>query len=118
MRLLATFFLVILFSCPAWAAFKGPGADSAPVSTALEAQKAAEGVTCVLEGSIINQIQKDRYTFEDKSGSLIVTIPPHVFGSLEITPENLVRVTGEVRGRKNPDSPDPHLGVRYLEVLK
>ena len=118
MRLFTAFTLVILLSCPAWAAFKGPGADSAPAATALEAQQAAEGVTCVLEGKIINRIQKDRYTFEDSSGSLTVTIPPHVFGTVEITPENLIRITGEIRGKKDPNRLDPHLGVRYLEMLK
>ena len=118
MRLFTAFFLLILLSCPAWAAFKGPGPNAAPITTALEAQKAAEAATCILEGNITNQVQQDRYTFEDKSGSLIVTIPPHVFGSVEVTPENLVKLTGEVRGKKDPNRLDPHLRVRYLEVLK
>ena len=104
-RFIAVFFLTVLLSCPAWAAFKGPNTDAAPVTVALEAQQAAKGATCVLEGYITNQVQKDRYTFEDKSGSLTVAIPPHVFGAVEITPGNLVKITGEVRGRKDPNRP-------------
>ena len=114
MRLPAAFFLVILLSCPAWAAFKGPGADAAPVATALEAHKAPEGVTCVLEDTLPVRFKKT----DTRLRITVVHYWSHVFGSVEIMPENLVRITGEVRGKKDPDRIDPHLGVRYLEVLQ
>lgn len=118
MRSVTALFLVILLACPAWAAFKGPGTAAAPLTTVLSAESASEGATCILEGNITEQLQKDRYLFKDAGGSLTVNIPPHVFGSHEVTPDTLVRITGEMRGKKDAGHPDPHLGVRYLEVLK
>ena len=118
MRILMALILIAVTASPAIAALKGPSASSSPVSTATLAQEADEGATCVLEGSIIEHLAKDRYTFKDKSGSIVVNIPPHVFGTLEVTPQNTVKLTGEIRGKKDRNRQDAHLGVRYIEIVK
>lgn len=118
MRLLTSLVLCLLLSAPAWGAFNGPSATSAPLVTAGTAASAMEGATCVLEGNITEHLVKDRYSFKDSSGTIIVNIPPHVFGSQEVTPANTVKITGEIRGKKDLNRQDPHIGVRYLEVLK
>ena len=118
MRHIVTFLLVLALACPAFAAFKGPSAAFTPVTTAIEADKAPEGATCVLQGAITGHLAKDRYTFKDTTGSITVNIPPHVFGALDVAPADTVRLTGEIRGKKNPDRPDPHLGGRYIERVQ
>lgn len=118
MRLLAASLIVCLMTCPAWAAFKGPSAIQQEFVTAVTASEAPEGTTCVLTGHIIEHITRDRYTFKDATGSIIVNIPPHVFGAMEVTPEDTVRLTGEIRGKRDARQDDDHLGVRYLEVIK
>lgn len=112
------FFIVILLSCPAWAAFNGPSVVAQKeLTTVMTALDAPEGTTCILTGNIIEHIKKDRYSFKDSSGTITVNIPPHVFGSLDVTPRNSVRITGEIRGKRDIHRTDAHLGVRYLEVL-
>ena len=117
MRFLLTILMVAIFSCPAWAAFNGPSAASKELTSVVTALDAPEGATCVLTGNIIEHLNKDRYTFKDNSGSIVVNIPPHVFVSLNVTPGNTVRITGEIRGKREIHRPDAHLGVRYLEVM-
>ena len=70
------------------------------------------------DGQYYEHLNRDRYTFKDDSGSISVNIPPHVFGALEVTPASKVRITGEIRGKRHPERPDAHVGVRYLEVLE
>ena len=118
MRLLVSFFMVCLLSCPAWAAFKGPSVAQKEFISATAALEAPEGATCVLTGNIIEHINKDRYTFKDDSGSIVVNIHPHVFGSLDVTPDNVVKITGEIRGKREKKSPDAHVGIRYIEIIK
>ena len=103
---------------PAWAGFNGPSTAATQAETVITAVGSSEGTTCVLTGNIIERLNRDRYTFRDSSGSITVNIPEHVFGSLEVTPEDTVRLTGEIRGKKDPARSDTHLGVRYLEVIK
>ena len=110
MRFLLTILMVAIFSCPAWAAFNGPSAASKELTSVVTALDAPEGATCVLTGNIIEHLNNN-------SGSIVVNIPPHVFGSLNVTPGNTVRITGEIRGKREIHRPDAHLGVRYLEVM-
>lgn len=108
-----------LWTCPAWAGFTGPSASvPATITSVAPALEALEGTTCVLIGNIVEHITKDRYTFKDNTGSIVVNIPQHVFGTYDITPANTVKITGEIRGKRDPNRLDGHLGVRYIEVLK
>ena len=118
MKCLLSVLVVLSLVFPSFAAFKGPSAAAALVATAAEAMKAEEHATCVLEGNITDHLSRDRYTFKDGSGTMQVAIAPHVFGSLEVSPENTVRLTGEIGGKKHPDRLDPHLRVRYIEILR
>ena len=118
MRILLACCMAMLLAVPAWAGFKGPSAETTRVETARAAVDASEGTTCVLTGNIVEHLTRDRYTFKDADGSVVVNIPPHVFGALEVTPADKVRITGEVRGKRNPAHPDGHIGVRYIELVR
>lgn len=107
----------LLAPAPAEAAFLGPSASPAPAKTLQECADAEEMTTCVLSGRIVRREHKNRYVFEAEGGRMMVDIPPHVFGQLDVTPEQTVRLTGEVGGKRHPDRQDPHLRVRYIEAL-
>lgn len=107
----------LLTPCAAEAAFLGPSATNAPVKSLPECAGAEEMTTCVLSGHLVRREHKNRYVFEGEGGQMIVDIPPHVFGQLDVTPEQTVRLTGEVGGKRHPERMDTHLRVRYIEVL-
>ncbi len=109
-------FMTLILSTTAYAGFNGPS-DARAVTTVQEAVEAGEMTTCVLEGNIIRHTERNRYLFQDKSGSMVVDIPPHVFALVDVTPQDHVRITGEIGGKKRPDVQDPHLRVRYIEKL-
>lgn len=93
------FLIISLFftSRASAAGFIGPGALKT-VLTASGVLQAASDAPCVLEGHIVSRVQgrKNRYVFRDGSGEIIVEIKRKVFGAHTVTPENLVRLEGEV----------------------
>lgn len=103
------------FSPAAGAGFVGPGSP-AEISCAADALKADDDTPCVLEGRIKARVQgrKNRYIFEDSSGQVIVEIKKKVFGNLTITPENFVRLEGEVEA---DDKYPNEVEVDHLFVL-
>ena len=109
--------VALLLTSTAHAGFNGPSDARAVTTNVQEAVQADEMTTCVLVGNIIKHTERNRYLFQDKSGSMIIDIPPHVFGLVEVTPQDQVRITGEIGGKKRPDRQDPHLRVRYIEKI-
>lgn len=107
----------ILAPSQADAAFLGPSATTAPVKNVRECADAEEMTTCVLTGRLVRREHKNRYAFEAEGGQMMVDIPPHVFGQLDVSPEQTVRLTGEIGGKRHPERMDTHLRVRYIEVL-
>lgn len=95
--LLALALLGAFAGCALGGGFRGPGA-SAPVHTAAEVLAAADDAPCVLEGRLVARVRgrKNRYLFEDASGRVIVEIKRKVFGGLTVTPDERVRLEGEV----------------------
>ena len=126
-RFISTFLLATVFACSAYAEFQesnmSQGGFSGPsavmeVKTASAAAEAPEDTTCVLQGNIVKRLSRNRYVFKDATGTVNVDIPPHVFGTLTVTPSTKVRLTGEVGGKRRRDNQDPHVRIRYLEILR
>lgn len=99
------------------AGFLGPSNAAAPTTSLAECARAEEMTTCVLTGHLTRHERRNRYLFEAEDGRIIVDIPPHVFGQTDVRPEQIIRLTGEIGGKRHADRQDPHLRVRYLEVL-
>lgn len=98
------------------AGFIGPGSHET-VRSASDVLRATDDSPCVLEGRIIAKIRtrKHRYLFEDDSGQVVVEIKRKAFGNQTVTPENIVRLEGEVDvDRRYPNEMD----VDTLTVLK
>lgn len=116
MRIVTLLLLLLCAGAPALGAgFIGPGAGET-VRRASDVLSATDDTQCVLEGRIVAKLQnrKHRYLFEDESGQVVVEIKRQVFGSQTVTPQNRVRLEGEVdSSRKYPNEMD----VERLTVL-
>lgn len=94
--------------------FSGPTGSPDGCSTVAMALKARDDTYCALEGHIINRISRDRYTFRDHTGSIVVDIDDKDFRGMTVTPETRVRLIGEV----DRDYSHVELDVDYLEVVR
>lgn len=95
-------FLLLSGPAPACAGgFIGPGSGET-VRSASDVLSATDDTQCVLEGRILAKLKnrKHRYLFEDGSGRVVVEIKRKAFGSATVTPENRVRLEGEVNSSK------------------
>lgn len=110
-------FVSLLMATNAHAAFIGPSDARQVVTSVQAAVDSGNDTTCVLDGNIVRHLEKNRYVFQDKSGTMTVDIPPHVFGQVDVTPQDAVRLTGEMAKKKAAEQPDAHLRVRYIEKL-
>lgn len=115
MRYLLTLILVAMLSVPAYAAFKGPGA-SAPGTTVAQVKSMPDDTRVTLVGKIVSQLpgSDDKYMFRDNTGEIMVEIDFKRFRGQEVTPNNTVRISGEVDkdfGRA------PEIDVKQLDVL-
>lgn len=111
MRSIVTVLLFLLLAMPAFAAttssreqaapatggFQGPSGHPAPVTTVAQALQARDDTRCVLEGTIISSGPKhEQYLFQDATGKIIVEIDDKLFAGRTVTPQNTVRLYGEV----------------------
>lgn len=96
--------------------FVGPSTQ-AQITTIAQAKKAFDDAPCVLTGNIIQKLahSDDKYTFRDKTGEIIVDIDHEKFVGRTVTPNNIVRLYGEVdRDRFKPTKID----VKHLEIVR
>lgn len=128
MRLIMSLLLTAVLATPAFAAFEGPGAGGNPGGfqgpgamgneTNVQAVKNMRDDTWVtLTGNVVSKVpgSKDKYTFKDASGEIIVEIDNKYFRGQTVTPANTVRITGEV----DKDFPRPvEIDVKRIEVIK
>lgn len=73
--------------------FVGPDAAS---TTVEQAKSLRDDAWVALEGNIVRKIGKELYEFRDASGSVNVEIDDHVWNGVTITPNDKVRIEGEV----------------------
>ena len=131
MRNLIVLILMVLFVNPAFAAFQGPGVGqptspqvggfSGPttgteITTVKAAKSALDDTMVVLTGKIISRVagSDDKYMFKDNTGEILVDIDHKVFAGRNVTPQNTIRISGEV----DKDIMKPtKIDVKYLEIL-
>lgn len=115
MRYILTLVLVAMLSVPAYAAFKGPG-TSAPATTAAQVKSLPDDARVTLVGKIVSQLpgSDDKYMFRDNTGEIMVDIDLKRFRGQEVTPNNTVRISGEV---DKDFGQAPEIDVKRLEVL-
>jgi len=105
--------LLSALSLPAHAQFRGPGAPVREVTVEQARTHLRAGTDVTLTGYVVERLREDDYTFRDDSGSIRVEISPRLFGGRTVTPQQRVRITGEIersgRGR--------YIDVESLDLL-
>ena len=114
--------LALALCVSAFAAFDGPTAaalanSGAQVSTVAQALNAPDDAYCVLEGNIIARAPRhhEKYIFQDATGKMTVEIDDKIFAGRKVTPQDKVRLHGEIDLKRRGDR---ELDVDVLEVLK
>lgn len=127
MRILGIMALALLLAMPAQAAFvaggqeaggqgaggfAGPGA-SRP-TTVKAAQNMKDDTPVTLTGKIISQTGKDKYVFQDATGQITVEIDAEDFRGQTVTPDTIIRISGEVDKDWNRPA---EIDVKRLDVI-
>lgn len=133
MRTILAFSLALLLASPAFAAFQGGGSAPAPgatsaqpggfkgpgakpvVDTVAKALKAGDDSPCVIEGRIISAgPEHEEYVFQDATGKIVIEIDDDLFQGRTVTPENTIRIYGEVDSKLARDS---EIDVDRFDIL-
>ena len=77
------------------AGYAGPGAAD-PITTVAAALQAKDDTRVVLEGNITQQLDSERYIFQDDTGTINVEIDDEDMPMGGINEKSRVRLTGEV----------------------
>ncbi len=103
----------LITTSDAFAAYKGPTSSDFVKSDVKSALKANDNTQMALEGYILKHIGKNKYFFQDNSGSLVVEIDKEDFLEIYVDEHTFVRISGEV----DKDFAAVDFDVDYLEVL-
>ena len=75
--------------------FYGPTADSASV-TVEQAKQMSDESFVVLRGKVKQMVGKEKYLFEDQSGSIVIEIDDEDWNGVTVGPDDIVEIRGEV----------------------
>ncbi len=75
--------------------FSGPGDQPRP-STAAEAANLPDDAEITVTGYIVRSLGDERYEFQDDTGTLVVEIDDDEWRGIEVTPQDLVELSGEI----------------------
>ena len=93
---------------------RGASPNAGRIITAEAAKSLPDDSKVVLQGSIESHIRKDYYVFRDGTGSVTVEIDDDIWRGLIVSPEDTVRVHGEV----DRDFGSMKIEVDYIEIVK
>lgn len=109
-----TILVTSVLSFNVFAAFVGPGSTAVKTMTIKEAVELADDSQVVLEGALIKQTEDEHYLFRDKSGEVMVEIDKEDFRETTITPNDMIKISGEV----DKDWTEVKIDVDHLELVK
>ena len=127
MRILIASAITLVLAAPAFAAFEGPAATAQPgsfkgpgavaaVDTVAKALEARDESPVVLEGRIVSAAKEhEEYVFQDRTGKIIIELDDELFHGRTVTPENTIRIWGEVDTKFGRDS---EVEVDRFEIVK
>ena len=106
MRYVLFALLLSLCAAPALAAYTGPtAAMNAPTATVKDVLSGSDDAKMCLEGHGMRKKEgsKNKYNFQDNTGTLVVEIKDKVFGTQSVDASTKVRICGKVdkKFRKN-----------------
>ena len=89
---------VTLSVCAQHGGFTGPSAGAITVAEALNLR---DDTPVILRGRILRFLGNERYLFSDDTGTITVEIERRVWGSLVISENDLVEISGEIDRDRN-----------------
>jgi uncharacterized protein (TIGR00156 family) len=113
MKILKIILIILLFSAITFAGFKGPGSDI-QISNVQNVKTMNDDTEVILEGFLLKKISKEHYLFKDSTGKIEVEIDDKDFRGIVVTPNDKIRIKGEVDKDFNKISID----VDYLEIIR
>lgn len=75
--------------------------DRPTISTVKDVLSMWDGSRATIEGNIIRQDSKDKYLFQDSTGQMIVKIKHKYWQGKDVTPKDIVRLSGKVDVEKD-----------------
>ncbi len=116
MKLLSLLVLTTFISTTSYAAYTGPNSTKNSVKGSAKAVLSAPDDTKMhLEGKVINRIKKDKYTFQDSTGTIIVEIDNDKMRNITFDENTNVILYGEVDDNFNKDN---EFEVDFIEIVK
>lgn len=85
--------LIISFSSGANAAFQGPTPEASTIAEALQMK---DDAPVVINGQIEKSLGGEKYLLKDATGSITIEIDDDDWRGLDVTPQDVVTVKGEV----------------------
>jgi uncharacterized protein (TIGR00156 family) len=70
------------------------GGFGANLVTVAEALRLRDDTRVILQGKIERHIRSEYYLFADETGNIRIEIPPRVWGSLNVTQNDIIEITG------------------------
>ena len=80
------------------------------ISTVKQAMDMADDSMVTLQGKIEKRIKKDKYVFQDATGTMTVEIDKDIWNGQTVTPQDTVTIGGEL----DRDGQHTKLDVEYL----
>ncbi len=114
MKTLSIIALCTLISGTAFAAYTGPTSPAFTKGDVRTALNSSDDTKLTLEGYIINHLKKDKYTFRDNTGTIVIEIDDEDFRGIEVNDKTLVRLHGEV----DKDFSHVDFDVDRIEIVK
>jgi uncharacterized protein (TIGR00156 family) len=119
MGLIAVLFIGVVLNLSAQeGGFNGPGRESSrrgqgELVTVAEAKSLADDTRVVLQGTVVNSLGDEEYTFKDESGEIVVEIDRRVWNGVSVGPNDRVEIYGEV----DADRRGAEIDVRTITKL-
>lgn len=105
--------LLTVFCATASAGFVGPGSNDSLV-TVSQVKDMRDDTRVTLEGSLVNEVADEYYTFQDGTGQLVVEIDHDELRGMLVTPDTKIRIRGDVDEGKYKSLID----VNFVEIVK
>lgn len=78
------------------------GMEDARTMNVQQAKTMHDGASVSLRGNLLRKVGEDVYEFRDKSGQIQVYIPMAIFDGRQVSPDELVGISGSLDTKQKP----------------
>ena len=106
--------LIIISAGIVHAQFTGPGVQQSQAVTVSQALTLPHKTPVILTGTIVEGIGREKYTFRDSTGEIIVEIERKVWRGLSVSPSDTVEISGKLEKELFKK---PKIEVKAIRIL-